>query len=140
MVRKQRASQRSAARKSTARKHRAGRCQRIASGTSRSTDWECPRCQQWFAKRRNGPDNHLRFCLKRPSSSAKETHAEYVPSPNIPKSLSTTGDSSSGCFGSDLDGSETSDMDSDATPNPLVRTRGTQQARCRGFEDCDGTV
>ena len=80
---------------------------------------ECPRCQQWFAKRWNGSDNHLRFCLKRPSSPAK-THAEYVPSPNISKSLSTTGDSSSGCSGSDPDGSETSDMDSNATPNPLI--------------------
>jgi hypothetical protein len=72
MVRKR--SQRSAT-KTSARKRQASRRQRIASGEPRSTDWECPKCSQWFAKRRNGPENHLRFCRKRPSVSAQRTGA-----------------------------------------------------------------
>ena len=139
MVRKRQgsAARTLAARKSTARKRQASRHQRTAAGVSRSTDWECPKCSRWFAIRRNGPDNHLRSCLKQPSSSIKGTGLKSAPPSNVPKdqsSYDSTGSSS------DSGSSETSDTNSDTLPNNFAHKRGARPVGSRDFENHHCTV
>jgi hypothetical protein len=138
MVRKQQASQRSAAKTST-RKHQASRRQRIASGEPRSTDWECPRCSQWFAKRRNGPENHLRFCSKRPSFSTQKTGAKSLSTTDLsrpqqpkPANKSDAPEDS----GSESDSSDAPETDPD-TPPDRTRKRHAQRVRNREFANED---
>ena len=130
MVRKQ-ASQRSAA-KTSARNRQASRRQRVASGGPRSTDWECPRCSQWFAKRWNGPENHLRFCLKRPCFSTQKTG---VKSPSTTALLRTQQPKPANDLGgpeesSSSDSSDASDTDSD-TLLDCTRKHRAQRVRNR---------
>lgn len=69
----------SAARSADLRERKAKRCKRAAAGQPRSTDWECPRCKQWFTRRWNGPSNHLRFC----SSDSKPRQEPWYIAPAV---------------------------------------------------------
>lgn len=142
MVRKRQglAARTLAARKSTARKRQASRRQRTAAGVSRSTDWECPRCSRWFAIRRNGPDNHLRSCLKQSSSSTQGIGPKSASPPNISKDLSKTEGYGSTGSSSDSGSSETSDTNSDTPPNGFAHKRGARRVRSKDFENDHGKI
>jgi hypothetical protein len=129
-----------AARTSTARKRKASRRQRTAAGGPRSTDWECPKCSQWFAKRQNGPENHLRFCLKQPSSPTKGTGAKFAFPPDILRNQSMTVSDDSEGSSSDSDSRKASDTDSDAPSNHFTRERGARRVMCRDSVNYNGKV
>lgn len=85
MARSGNTSKRPAIRTSATRKCKRGWQQRGTEGKSSATDWECPLCSHWFSTRRNGPENHLRFCLphhRQPVTSVAATvpHSQRVES------------------------------------------------------------
>jgi hypothetical protein len=122
MRRKNPTSQKSAQRNSTARNRKARRSQRTAAGHLLPTDWECPRCSQWFSSRRNGPNNHLRFCFKHPPSKVKGSYANSSPLPTIPNKDATDKEGSMSS-NSDSDSSEMSDSSSEESSSKLTGRR-----------------
>lgn len=78
------------------------RQERALLGTIRfSQDWECPFCSRWFARRRNGPRNHLRFCKQQPKPlSPALTTSDHQFSPRSDSQAETGSSTESESFSS----------------------------------------
>lgn len=51
--------------------HKKARSQREVLGNPLPTlDWECPRCKRWFCRKKNGPQTHTTYCLRKFQLSA----------------------------------------------------------------------
>lgn len=131
MARTDPSSSKSAARSSAARNRKAIRHKRIAAGHPKPTDWECPRCNGWFSRRRNGPENHLRFCLSRPTTSQKPSRACSSTAARI--QLSSDSSSEDSCS-SESDSPSDSDSSDASVISSITSTRNRRAQQVKAVD------